>query len=381
MSRMLRLARKMSDASPFSLRSMLMAYAIRLRARDGSARVFEVLQAEPLSFESLCSYIGKRQTVFKIRARVREHDAAGVRVGGEKAIEFDMSFPDGIPHYGLVPSGVLPPDFLLRGGTRMMLDRNVLSDLRRLQAAGHGMRHPLAWMDTDGFYVNPILGAMEGSKRRPLCRSEFDNEVRDATEVVMRTLPRANTVKFDGVALAQMCQQHLAFVPRLRREQGFLYAVSQRLVDSVSTSELRTAEKFVLQTAADLRVRPLTLVVLTVLAKLYEGTDQRPAGRLLKLADIRSAGRGWRQASYNAVADIRQMEVLSTGVTMPDSVCALTGDIALAQMWCGLRPIGVKSHDGTIQLGYNLDPALFPRLKGSTDDMLDRMRVSCRRDV
>lgn len=341
--------------------------------------MLELLQVQPLSFADLREHLAHGKNKFKVRAHVRVHettDVPGLPVGSEKTLDLDMSFPAGVKHYALVPGGVLPPDFLLRGGTRVLLDRNVLSDLRAMPARDRGTPHPLRWLDSTGFRVNPILGVMEGMRQRPLSWKEFQAELAQTHRLVRRRLPRTMAVNFDRPAASAMYKQHRLFVPRLRQEQDFLRAIATRLADTVAARDLRKVEQFVLAAAAAAAIRPLTFVVLTTLAKLYEGADQRPAARLLKLGDLRAAERHWRRSAYNALADVRQMELLAGGRTMPDHIAALTGDVALALVWCGLRPAGEKHEGGSILFGYDLDPALFPRLEGSTDELLARVKAS-----
>jgi hypothetical protein len=352
-------------------------FAIRHETeQDGVSREFIVYEVEPIGLVGFCEHLAGGKNTFHVRARARVHSAPDLPTGTKMRIGHTVVFSRALHHYALVRGGVLPPDYLLRGGTRLMMDRNVVSDLRRMPAVDNGAPHPLRWLNSEGFHVNPILGAIEGSRQRPMSRNEFKSELVQTQQVVRQRLPRAKSVEFSGKALQAMYQAHRHFVGRLTREANFLLAVSERLADTVSNRDLRTTEQFVLRAAAQARLRPLTLIVLTALAKLYEGNQDRPAGGILKLAQLKAAGRGWKRCAYNAIADVRQMELLSTGSAMPDYVAALTGDLGLAKVWCGLRPTGVHLNDGTIGVGFDLDSALFPRLEGSLDELLDRVRRS-----
>jgi hypothetical protein len=171
-----------------------------------------------------------------------------------------------------------------------------------------------------------------------------------------------------------MFDLHQQFVPRGQQEAKFLLTVSDRLSEMVADRDLSAVEAFILQAADQAGLRRLTAVVLVALAKLYEGKQGSPAAKLLKLKDLRDAGADWQGCAYNAVADVRQMEVLSTGVTMPDLVTAMTGDLGLAQVWCGLRPTGVALGDNRVGFHFRLDAGLFPRLQGSTDDLIARIK-------
>lgn len=77
-----------------------------------------------MSLADLCEHVAKIRSTFKVRARVRVHQATDMPIGSEKTIDFDVSFSHGIQHYGWVNGGLLLPGFLLQGGTRMFLDRN-----------------------------------------------------------------------------------------------------------------------------------------------------------------------------------------------------------------------------------------------------------------
>lgn len=359
-----------------------MTFAIRHEAeQDGISREFIVYEVEPIGFTDFCEHLTTGRNTFHVNARARVHAAPDLPVGTKMKIGHTVVFHRAVKYYALVPGGVLPPDHLLRGGTRLLMDRNVVSDLRGMPAVDNESPHPLRWLDSDGFHVNPILGVLEGRKQRPLCRNEFRIEYLQARQDIRQRLPRANMVDFTGTGWQNMYSMHRHFVPRLKREQKFMLAIADRLANPVAKRDLVATERFILATAAGCGLRPLTLVVLTVLAKLYEGTDHRPAGRLLKLSELLDAGKGWRRCAYNALADIRQMEMLSGGRTMPDYVAALTGDVALAQVWCGLRPTGVQGDDGKIHFSFHLDPALFTRLQGTTDELLERARASSAPDM
>jgi len=350
-------------------------FTLRLpSANGGPPEVFEVHEAKPIGLSDLSLFLSGGTNSFKVRIRGRVLTAPDA-AAGVRWYELRVRFDQRLKHFALVPGGVLPPDFVLRGGTRLVMDRNVVSDLQNMPERDAGAPHPLRWLDTEEFHVNPILGVVEGSKRRPQTWGEFEREYTRAEKLVARRLPRAKLVQFSGTVRRAMFEMHQEFAPRAAREGQFLHAVASRIADQVAGRDLRKTEQFILQAAEQAGLRPLTAVVLTVLAKLYEGGHGSPAAALLKLKELRDAGADWQGCAYNAVADVRQMEVLSTGITMPDLVAALTGDLGLAQVWCGLRPAGVKLDDGKIGFYFRLDPALFPRLKGSTDDLIERIKA------
>jgi hypothetical protein len=350
-------------------------FAIRhVAEQDGVSREYIVHEVEPIGFTEFCEHLDGGRDTFHVKARGRVHAAPDLPVGTKMKIGHTVVFHSEVKHYALVPGGVLPPDYLLRGGTRLLMDRNVVSDLRDMPEIDVGPPHHLRWLNTDGFHVNPILGVMEGSKRRPQTYGEFEHAYNSAERLVRRKLPRTKAVQFSGKRFRDMFDLHRQFAPRMALEAGFLRAVAPQLADQVRDVDLCKTEHFILQAAHQAGLRPLTFVVLVAMAKLYEGNSGSPAAELLKLADLRKAGATWGGCAYNAIADIRQMEFLSTGSRMPDLVVALTGDLGLAKVWCGLRPTGVDLEDGRVGFYFQLDPALFPRLEGGTEALLDRMK-------
>ncbi|MFY9343394.1 MAG: hypothetical protein WAT39_12935 [Planctomycetota bacterium] len=336
--------------------------------------MFDVHRVQPIELTAFSRFVSGRTTSFRVRIRGRAHTAAAAHAD-VRWFDLSVRYDQGLRHFALVPGGVLPPDFVLRGGTRVLMDRNVVSDLRQMPAVDVGAPHQLRWLDVDGFHVNPILGVVEGSKRRPQTFGEFEREYTRAERLVARRLPRAKVVQFSGSKRRMMFDMHLEFAPRAAREGQFLRGIAGRLAEQVPDRDLRTTEQFVLQAAAQAGLQPMTAVVLTALAKLHEGRHGSPAAKLLKLRELRDAGGDWQGCAYNAVADVRQMELLSNGIAMPDFVAGLTGDLGLAQVWCGLRPTGVKLCDGRVGFYFRLDPALFPRLDGTTEDLIERINA------
>jgi hypothetical protein len=287
-------------------------------------------------------------------------------------MEATIDFNESVPYFALVLDGVLPPPFVLPG-TGLLLDRNVVSHLAASQPGSLNDTHQLGWLNSETYTVNSILGAFEGTNRRTQSMPEFLAEFERIEQVVSRCLPRARRIEFTAEGLHQLHGHHTAFAARAKREAAFLRDVAQRLANPVKRARLAREEQAVLAAADRAHLRRGSAVVLVALAKLYEGETDRPAGNMLKLAAIARAGSEWESEAYNAVSDVRQLEHMATAATMPHQFALLTGDRGLSQVWCGLRPRGRADGEGMIMIDFFLDPALFPRLIGSINDLLRRM--------
>lgn len=342
----------------------------------GIDRVFRMERVEPVRFGSFVSLLSGREKCLPVRMQGQVVEAGDLPLGADTTFEMTLEFTESVRHFVLVNGGVLPPQLIVGAGTRLLLDRNILSTLRALPGGAIAATGPLAWLNSEELHLNALLAALEGAHRRAPTRKEFCGEYQQLVELLAGRLPRAKLVEFSQKNLDVMHEMAVAFADRAQREARFLRSVATRVADPVGRQALRRTEDWILQEADRSGLKRLSAVVLVVLAKLYEGETDRPAARLLKLYEIRSAGDGWEQVAYNAVADVRQLELASAGATMPGPVGLVTGDRGLAQVWSGLRPTGDADGRGQVLFRFEPDPELFPRLEGGLDELLGRITAS-----
>ena len=95
------------------------------------------------------------------------------------------------------------------------------------------------------------------------------------------------------------------------------------------------------------------------------GADGGAARAVLKPADSYSEA-----DAYNALADLRQLEVLAASRGMLQSVALLTADQRLALLWCGLGVQNVQVGVRNTRVRLNPDPALFARLPAEQRSIL-----------
>ena len=335
-------------------------FALKHVGEDGQEHDFHIDEVEPLGFVALrdCLRDGRRSHPTQMHGRLyRDGKPSGERLKLTCSIEFN----ERVPFYGLVPGGALPPMYLQ--GTTLVLDRNVVTSLKMAdspkRAEGAAECWLFSFLDSASNTVNPVLGAFEGKDNRTPTLEEFRIEVHDAAQAIQQRLPAVGLVSFSDDALRQQHSWRQSFDKRAKPEAHFLRTVAPFLSNTVATRQLEEVERKILGVANSCGLTR-SCVVLAALARLYaspDGTDYGVAQKLLKLTHSYS-----EEAAYNALADLRQLELLAGSQGFSTPVALLTGDKALALFWCGL---GVQSVQvGATRARFNLSPVaeLFPRV-------------------
>ncbi|MGE0144223.1 MAG: hypothetical protein AB7I19_19450 [Planctomycetota bacterium] len=315
---------------------------------------------KPIPLTDLALYLTKKAETLPLVMSGRVVSATGVPPGAA-TLKVDVQFHDTAAPFALVRGGVLPSQLPMLRGASFVLDRNVLSMFRKM-GGPIDSSHSLEWLNSEQHKVNAIWAAFELPSKQWPSRSEFEAELRINTDALRRCLPRAQVIEFAGASLDAVYGMARSFEARATREAEFLRAVTRILADPVAEANLVVTEQLVLDEADKARLKRRSVVVFVALAKLYEGKDDRPVGEMLKLGRIRSAGCDWQPVVYNVLADIRQIELMAVGQSLPDSHVLLTGDHGLVKVWCGLRPTAQPATHGPATFEFEPDPALFPRL-------------------
>lgn len=340
-------------------------FALKHVADDGTEHLFHVDQVQPLGFDAFrdCLRDGRRShpTVMWGTHRDRNH-RTGASAGERVRMTFPLEFNERIPFYGLVDGGVVPPMYLPPGCV-LVLDRNVVAALTRTGNSKHPEAPGEAWMfeflNSSTFKLNPALGALEGANRRTPTFEEFRGDVHATGSAIRARLPKVQVVEFTDDVLSRLHAWRTSFDARAESEGSFLLAVAPLLKDATTASRLETVEEAVLG-EAHARGLETCFVVLTALAVLYEapgGADGGAARAVLK-----PTGSYSEADAYNALADLRQLELLAASRGVPQFVALLTADQRLALLWCGLGVQDVQVEANNTRFRLNPDPALFPRL-------------------
>lgn len=284
-----------------------------------------------------------------------------------------FAFDAGERCFGLLPGGFLPPELLL-AGTGVLIDRNIAIGLSRPGVPRNAASRAadLSWLNSEWFKVSPVVAAFEGRQPREQSRAEFFDELQKIADRIEQRLPRAYRFDFGEPAASSVYELYKDSAKRLSREQDFLKEVCLRLRLPSQLTDPGDGEAWLLQLARDHGLKILTAVVWIALAVLYESDDVQHARGMLKLGDKWLPSATWKKHAYNAIADVRLIELLSVAASYPHRFAGLTKDKSLAHTWCGLRPTSNQDAQAT---WLRCEPAaqMFPRLDGSPEDLRQRM--------
>ncbi len=327
---------------------------------DGKENVFHVDEVEPLGFAALRDVLknGRQSHPTVMHGR----HAEGERASDERVqLTFPIEFNERIPFYGLVLGGAIPPTYLQ--GKTLVLDRNVVTSLERADSevrdAAAGERWSFNFLDTSSNTVNPIHSAFEGGTQSTPSLNEFREDVMATTRSVKERLPSVRITSFSEDRLRRIHAWRRSFDERAVSEGRFLRTVAPLLDRTIAARFLEQTESEVLRAAESCALKK-GFVFLAALAKLYEapgGSDWGTAQKLLKLSVPYSAN-----AAYNALADLRQLELLASSQGLATPISLITGDKALALFWCGLNIQSVQIGKESTRFDMNPEADLFPRM-------------------
>lgn len=339
-------------------------FAVMVKGEGGEELQMLIESAEPLGFGAVreCVRGGRNKYPTKLMGRVL--DAAGVASDRLATLSAEVAFNEHSPFFALVPGGVLPVQYLPR--CTVLLDSNTTNVLGVQEDTKHpeaeAWRWVLPFLDSSRFCINPMGVAFEGNSSSTPELKAFSDELKKVTALIRSALPNAEVTQFSPPTVERLHGWRTSFDRRAERETLFLLEVAPLLVQMPAQSQLQAVESKVVQAASKHGLSAMSLVVITSLAVLYsenkgkDGEDGGAGRRLLKpSASFRE------QDAYNALADLRQLELLAMGRALPTDVVLLTGDIGLALLWCGL---GHKATSGSGKMSFSLSGSLFPKLPG-----------------
>lgn len=285
--------------------------------------VFSPEWARPLDFEELQAVLAGGTVQIDMVGRAAGR-ASLVRVWGN----IDFKHPS--PFLALVPGGVLRPELLPNAS--FALDRNVVSRLRQWHQKGTGgepWEAAICWLNRPGMSSSPFLAACEGAVKRLPSYAQFCSDLDDIERVTRVVLPEVDLLDTHRSGRREMMYETCVKISaRGRLETKFLQRVNMFLKNIVSTRMRPARRDEILRVAADLGLQRASLVVITVLARLY---DVPCAQRVLKLRDHYTD-----EDAHNALADIHQLEVVAGCRARVPNPVLLTEDKGLALLWAGL---------------------------------------------
>jgi hypothetical protein len=297
---------------------------------------FDARRITPLDFDALRAALEGEPIQTEMYGLMK--DEAGEQ--SAHVLRATVNFKHPNPFYALVPGGVLPPAFFAQTDLRLSfaLDRNVVSGLRQWHekgTGGSGWSISIGMLNQPGMSSSPLLGAVEGSGQGAPSFERFCRDL-DEIETISRTvLPRVNLRSTQRPGCRErMYAECVNLNRRAPAELEFLRQANLLLKNAVKAKALRAKEREILACAKALELQRGCFVVTTVLAKLYEatgGTDGAAPQGVLKFRE-----RYGDADAYNALADIRQLEVIAGCWAGLPNPALITADQKLALLWAGL---------------------------------------------
>ena len=322
--------------------------------KDGRTQFFGCESVAPLGLSELREVLHGKRSIHPACFRGFPCNEVGQPIGPKSILRGEFRYRKRVPFYGLVPGGVLPSVFLPHGV--LLLDRNVI------RACNVPLGHPDArrqswWFETlnrEENFLNPFMDAFEGRSRRTPDFDEFASLVQEASASMHARLPKASLIILGEVELRRLYEFRRSFDRRQGSESRFLVNAAPLLANRAAKSALDGKRSEVRKLASNCGLDGSSLVVIAALATLYESPSA--TGNLLKFKP------GYSEAdAYNAIADLRQLELFAGSLASPQSFTLLSNDASLALFWCGLRVEHVELGAST-QISFSPHPDLFPRL-------------------
>lgn len=326
------------------------------------------LDAAPLPHAALADYVAaEAQFTLKLR---------NVRIEGKNdpphqtyTAQMRISMNAGEPLYGLVESGWVPFPFV--GGEVVLVDRNVVSKIERLQMSPSkpdaGPVSPHMNLSFAGQVVHPLPYVLEGGFRKVQTIKELEASLARAMKTLRRVLPESQIPPVDAVRL-QGLRGLLADKERFQKKASpFLMEICPSVAQPAGARQQAQVEQKILRLAKQSNLSTASFVVLAVLSCLYDHVDSdvhpkvlRPGRAVLKPKRNYSEG-----DAYAALSDLLFLEMLPQlqGHGLVSRPVFFTHDLGLAAFWSALAPRGfLKTHSSSVTVQASLNPALFPAL-------------------
>ncbi|MGY4570786.1 hypothetical protein [Bradyrhizobium sp. USDA 3256] len=277
---------------------------------------------------------------------------------------------------GLVRGGWLPPTLAASNKTVILLDRNIITQIRGRFGGKAASTEPdfLDLFANRPVRINPVLAAMEGNKAAIPTPEQVREQLDEIVKQLGAALPSAKLVvgpdSLRG-ALGLIEESRAG----MERKQQFLIRVAPRLAAPVGKKNRLATRDAVLTVADECGVLRSSLVVLAVLSAVFVANGASPAKRLLKFKP------GYREKdAYNALVDLRSLEMLIyLFAWFPDAPTMLcTADKDLALFWTGIRASNFERKDAGVSFSLSPIDALlpgfaneWPTISGSSSQLTD----------
>lgn len=271
---------------------------------------------------------------------------------------FRVSIENPFPFVPISKHGLLPLE--VHQQATVGLDRNVLSFIRcnvtKPSPARELVLRLARVLRQSKSIVNPALSAFEGEHRRAPTRAEFFEDTRSASDALSSALGSDVVRSPSSEYLESAYLFRSGFDARLTREIEFLRAIAPRLANPVASTGLCDTHKLIISQSERLSLRG-SIVELTALSVLYEATEKKRFARGV----LRPRKNYGAEEAYNAISDVRQLELLAAATALPRECVLLTGDWSLARLWTALDIVDVELTRSRGRITFGITSMLVPR--------------------
>jgi hypothetical protein len=280
-------------------------------------------------------------------------------------IKFDFHPKEPFTIFALQIGGFLPLCF--SGADLVLVDRNVISNASNIRRGGsHPHNEANAWwhsfINDPRLLINPVLAAVEGSKRSIPTFDEFCNEFDRCSEVLKQAFPKARIVEYNQAAYQVTYSLVEGITGDYEAEVAFLQAAMPMVTTRNPKHRLGAIEKTLLDCAKRAGLKRPTLSLIACLSCLYESATKKtlsPGRLILKPKKIYT-----RVMAHNAIMDLCALQFLIQGsIKLNPNMALCTSDKGLLKFWCALN---IKPGDGITAEGFNfnleLSEEMFPSL-------------------
>jgi len=297
----------------------------------------------PLGYRDLLPVTGGQKIQIPIRMSgevASGTDLAPDVIGKRMVVRSVMDSDFTSKSFALVRGGWLPSGMALQQGAIFMLDRCTVSDLCGHFSAGRkvkpGQPDFLDFFEADGVRINPLLYVLEGNTRAVPSLAQMREQLAEVTAKLSACLPRAHLIASDDAGLQGALGILKDTEAAMKAKQAFLLRVAPKVMEQVGRRRQDVVWDEILRTAKELKLSTQSLVVLAVLSAMLVQRGQNPAKKLLK---PKPPTEYTTQDAYNAVSDLRMLELFACYLSLfPSQSFALcTGDKNLALFWAGIQ--------------------------------------------
>lgn len=292
------------------------------------------------------------------------------------SVKFNITFHHRVTAYALQMGGWLPLAFC--SAPMLLVDRNVTGMLRAIDRGEvrgdiEANEWWLEFLNSQSFFVNPVLCAIEGKSRSSPSYEEFGSAFVEARAVLQKGLPKARIIDYEEKHYRAAYEIVKGFTLRYEAEVRFLVSVAPMIAERHRDNVLPRVERKICELAVSCGLSLRSFPLITALSCLYEprdGTEPRIGRGVIKPSRIYS-----EEQAHNAIADFQALETLVAVNLLGGLNSAFcTRDKYLAALWCGMQISDLGWRGGVMTFSITPIQKLFPRLNlGQHNALLKRL--------